>query len=53
MKLAGLDLAVDKHVTVRVTPTVIHPLDAASVPQEGWGRDVKKVDSTRNTDQTF
>lgn len=43
VKLAGLDCAVDCHVTVLVGSRVTHRLVGASVPQEGQDRDVKKT----------
>lgn len=46
VKLAGLDWAVDNHATVLVRPHVTRRQDAASVPQDGQDRGVKKVDNT-------
>lgn len=46
VRLAALDWTVKGHVTVLARPRVTHRQDAASVPQEEQGRDVKKVDIT-------
>lgn len=43
VSLAGLDWAVESHVTVLARPHVTHLPGGASVPQEGRDRDVKKV----------
>lgn len=46
VRLAGLDWAVDSHVTVLVRPHVTHRVDGVSVPQEEQDRGVKEVDDT-------